>query len=222
MKKINLAEVQAYIILRGSKLSMDDKKRVLVESGAEESGKELEMKRAPAAIRMLGSSFFQEYTSGKREKSQETYDHMAFQVEDQEESMEDPTWESEEAVDKEGLETLAMEDDDASLVLQFENAVMDTIQDDKELATYFNLSATKMRDDDCWRRPDREVFGLPSLSKVERKDAAKDSKASQKVSLTASQTPHAGCAANPDIGRQNVLPRRHRQAVKPIKSRPHS
>lgn len=30
-----------------------------------------------------------------------------------------------------------MEDDDASLILQFENAVMDTIQDDKELATFF-------------------------------------------------------------------------------------
>ena len=37
MKKINLAGVQAYIVLRGSRLSMDDKKRVLVESGAEET-----------------------------------------------------------------------------------------------------------------------------------------------------------------------------------------
>ena len=58
MKKINLAEVQAYIILRGSKLTMDDKKRVLVESGAERAGGELEMKKVAAAIRMLGSSFF--------------------------------------------------------------------------------------------------------------------------------------------------------------------
>lgn len=33
MKKINLAEVQAYIILRGSKLTADDKKRLLVDSG---------------------------------------------------------------------------------------------------------------------------------------------------------------------------------------------
>ena len=45
MKKINLAEVQAHIILRGSKLSIGDKKRVLVESGAERAGSELEMKK---------------------------------------------------------------------------------------------------------------------------------------------------------------------------------
>ena len=64
MKKVNMTEVQAYITLRGSKLSMEDKKRVLVEAGAERENSELEMKRVSAAIRMLGSSFFQEYTSG--------------------------------------------------------------------------------------------------------------------------------------------------------------
>ena len=78
MKKVNMTEVQAYITLRGSKLSMEDKKRVLVEAGAERENSELEMKRVSAAIRMLGSSFFQEYTSGKRDKNLRTYDHMAF------------------------------------------------------------------------------------------------------------------------------------------------
>ena len=34
-KKIDLSEIQAYILLRGSRLSSDDKKRVLVDSGAE-------------------------------------------------------------------------------------------------------------------------------------------------------------------------------------------
>ena len=53
MKKINMSEVQAYIILRGSRLSMEDKKRVLVESGAEKAGSELEMKRVAAAIRIF-------------------------------------------------------------------------------------------------------------------------------------------------------------------------
>lgn len=89
MKKINLAEVQSYIILRGSKLSVEDKKCVLVESGAEKAGSELDMKKVAAAIRMLRSSFFQEYTAGKREKTQRTYDHMAFGVDEQEESYEE-------------------------------------------------------------------------------------------------------------------------------------
>ena len=38
---------------------------------------------------------------------------------------------------EEDLEALAVEDDDASMVLQFENAVMDTIQEDKDLATFY-------------------------------------------------------------------------------------
>ena len=86
MKKINLPEVEAYVTLRGSKLSAEDKKRILVESGAEHGGV-LENKKVSAAIRMLGSSFFQEYTSGKRDKTQKTYDHQAFGVEE----MEDPS-----------------------------------------------------------------------------------------------------------------------------------
>ena len=80
MKKVNMTEVQAYITLRGSRLSMEDKKRILVEAGAEREDGELEMKRVSAAIRMLGSSFFQEYTSGKRDKNLRTYDHSVASV----------------------------------------------------------------------------------------------------------------------------------------------
>ena len=75
-----MTEVQAYITLRGSRLSMEDKKRILVEAGAEREDGELEMKRVSAAIRMLGSSFFQEYTSGKRDKNLRTYDHSVASV----------------------------------------------------------------------------------------------------------------------------------------------
>ena len=47
-KKIDIKEIQAYILLRGSKLSSEDKKRVLVESGAE-SGATLTVKSVEAA-----------------------------------------------------------------------------------------------------------------------------------------------------------------------------
>ena len=138
MKKVNMTEVQAYITLRGSRLSMEDKKRVLVEAGAEREDSELEMKRVSAAIRMLGSTFFQEYTSGKRDKSLRTYDHMAFgAIEETEEPGEDAPWECDDPMDEETIEALAAEDDDASLVLQFENAILDTVQEDKDLATFF-------------------------------------------------------------------------------------
>lgn len=114
MKKVNMAEVQAYIIHRGSKLSMEDKKRVLVESGAEISSGELDMKKVSAAIRMLGSSFFQEYTSGKKDKGMKTYDHLAFGVEEAEEYPDETMWENDEGFDEESVEAFAADDDKES------------------------------------------------------------------------------------------------------------
>jgi hypothetical protein len=55
-KKVDLKELQAYIVLRGSKLGTDDKKRVIVESKAEE-GSQLTMEKVTSAIRLLGSGF---------------------------------------------------------------------------------------------------------------------------------------------------------------------
>ena len=49
---------------------------------------------------------------------------MAFGVEEAEEYSEDHLWEGEDPMEDESLEALAAEDDDASMVLQFENALM--------------------------------------------------------------------------------------------------
>lgn len=38
------------------------------------------MKKVSAAIHALGSSFFQEYTSGKGEKTPKTYNHITYYV----------------------------------------------------------------------------------------------------------------------------------------------
>ena len=78
------------------------------------------MKKVAAAIRMLATSLFQEYTSRKREKGQRTYNHQAFGVDELDEYAEELNWELEDPME-EDLETLAVEDDDASMVLQFEN-----------------------------------------------------------------------------------------------------
>ena len=73
-KGITLSEIRSYILLRGSRLSSEDKKRVLVESGAEIDGA-LKLPKVVSAIRMLGSGFFQELTGAKKEKGLKTYDH---------------------------------------------------------------------------------------------------------------------------------------------------
>eukprot|EP00435_Cladocopium_sp_Y103_P052793 s935_g16.t1 len=122
-KGTSLAEIQSYVILRGSRLNADDKKRVIVESGAEQGGA-LELTKVRAAIRMLGSGFFQDMTGSKREKGLRTYDHTAFTMDEiTEEETQEAFWVQDE-LDDNTLEALAAEDDDdAALVLQFEDAI---------------------------------------------------------------------------------------------------
>ena len=139
MRGIDMKQVQAYVILRGSRLTSDDKKRVIVECRAESSGT-LEVKKVSQAIRMLGSGFFQEYTGGHRDKQLKTYDHTAFAIEEVVDEPEAETyWMTEDSLDEEALEILAAQDDeDASMILQFEDAVVENLQQDPELSAYFS------------------------------------------------------------------------------------
>ena len=137
-KQVSLQEMQAYIVLRGSKLSSEDKKRVIVESKAEKGG-ELKMNEVSAAIRMLGSGFFQEYTGARRDKGQKTYDHTAFAAEDEPEIEGEVFFSHEDVAEDDILETLAAEnDEDAIMVMQFEDSISETIQNDSELSAYYS------------------------------------------------------------------------------------
>ena len=139
-KGFQLEELQSYVVLRGSKLSMEDKKRVIVESGGEATGK-LELKRVSSAIRMIGSNFFQEFTGGKKDRNLKVYDSSSFVAEDLDEtgeisetflSLEDP-------LDEDTVEILAADhDEDAHMVLQFEDAITEAIQSDQDLAAYYS------------------------------------------------------------------------------------
>ena len=136
-RNVKIEELQAYIMLRGSRLSADDKKRVLIDSGAE-SGGTLNMDRVTAAVRMLGAGFFQEMTGQKKEKSLKVYDNSAFVMDEEDEAGDQEVFVMDDQWEDDQLETLAAEnDDDAALVIQFEDAVMETIQNDNELSTYF-------------------------------------------------------------------------------------
>ena len=136
-RNMKLSELQAYIMLRGSRLSAEDKKRVLIDSGAD-SGGTLEMSRVTAAVRMLGAGFFQEMTGLKKEKSLKVYDSSAFIMDDDEEPADHEVLMMDDQWEDDHLDTLAADnDEDAALVIQFEDAVMDTIQQDQELSTYF-------------------------------------------------------------------------------------
>ena len=141
-RKTTLAELQAYIILRGSQLSSEDKKRVILESDASGDG-ELTMDRVSKAVRMLGAGFFQEMVTGKRQTRSKTYDYStAFTADDVED--EEPeilvTWTEEQ--EEEAFELLLSEgDDDAALIADYEAAVTDLVQQDPELAATYNAYA---------------------------------------------------------------------------------
>ena len=138
-KKFDLTQIQTYVLLRGSRLSPEDKKRVLVEAGAEGQGAKLEWKRVVGAIRMLSSSFFQDYTGSKKDKTLKTYDHTAFTVDDVSEGEAVETFMTEELLDDDVVAYYAQEqDEDAALIMQFEEAIIDSIQDDPDLAAFFS------------------------------------------------------------------------------------
>eukprot|EP00435_Cladocopium_sp_Y103_P072470 s855_g40.t1 len=140
-KEIKLEDLQAYITLRGSSLSGDDKKRAVIDSEASTDGK-LTMNRVSAAIRMLGAGFFQEVTSGKKTGKLKTYDSAMMTTDTSE--LEEPSNTlhadaSDEMHEDELFDVFYQEgDEDAVLITDFENAAADVIQQDEELAGAFN------------------------------------------------------------------------------------
>lgn len=135
-RNVKLEELQAYVLLRGSLLSAEDK-RVVVEAGAETGG-QLTVAKVSSAIRMLGAGFFQEYMGLKKSK-QKIYDQSAFVTEELEPDMGDALVTQEEDHEDEFLDGLLQEgDEDAILITEYEAAINDTIQGDAELATALN------------------------------------------------------------------------------------
>ena len=136
-KDMKLEELQAYVILRGSQLSPEDKKRVILDSDA--SAGKLEMPKVQSAIRMLGAGFFHEMVSGKKANKYKTYDNTALFADDSEEHEETYHVQGEDgAGEDEFLEALTYEgDDDALLITEFEQAAQDLVQEDPGLANAF-------------------------------------------------------------------------------------
>ena len=133
-RKLTLESLQAYITLRGSCLSAEDKKRVVMESEAEGS---LTMKRVSEAIRLLGAAFFHDVTGLKKGAKTKVYDQTVLVSETHDDSYEheDPPHMHEEVLNDEHLEALAAEGDaDAALILDFEQAAQDAVQEDQDLA----------------------------------------------------------------------------------------
>ena len=142
-QKLKIEDLQAYITLRGSLLSSDDKKRVILESDSSLEG-QLTITRVQEAIRLLGTSFFQDMTglsksSGKTkvyDQVHATLDETEPQVEPEEQSL---AYQHDDVLEEEVMEALLAEgDEDASFVADFENAATDLLQSDTDLSSAFS------------------------------------------------------------------------------------
>ena len=139
-RNIALKDLQPYITLRGSQLSAEDKKRVLLDVDAAGTGK-LSMDKVSASIRMLGAGFFHDMTGQRRQKGK-TYDQAILAAESTDLD-EGPTLLASEVpedfMEDEMIDTLAMEgDEDAALVSDFETAATELLQGDEDLASAYN------------------------------------------------------------------------------------
>ena len=138
-QKLKVEDLQAYVVLRGSQLTPEDKKKVILESDASLEGK-LTMTRVNEAVRLLGASFFQDMTGAKRTSRTKVYEGNALVTETPDGDGPDEAFHTgHEDNEEEFIDGLAQEgDEDATLVADFELAASETLQDDPSLAEAFN------------------------------------------------------------------------------------
>ena len=137
-KKIDLDQVHAYIVLRGSLLTSEDKKRVILESESSTQGA-LTIDKVSQSVRMLGTAFFNEMIGQKKSKGK-IYDQQTFLTEDvQDEGHESHVYVADEIGEEDYYEQLLLdEDEDALLIADYESAAADTLQSDEDLASAYN------------------------------------------------------------------------------------
>eukprot|EP00435_Cladocopium_sp_Y103_P075773 s29_g64.t1 len=136
-KKIDLEQVHAYIVLRGSLLSSEDKKRVIIESESAATGA-LTIEKVSQSVRMLGTSFFNDMIGLKKARGK-IYDQQALVTEDVPEEMsEGAAFTADDVGEDDFFDQLLHEDDeDAVLVADYEAAAANALQSDEDLASAF-------------------------------------------------------------------------------------
>ena len=137
---VTLTDVRAYILLRNSGLSADDKRRVIIDADGD-----LTYAKVTSALKLLGSRFFHEVQTGNKQGNRtKTYD-INFTQDDQE-----PEWGTGETEAYPAFHAAAIEDfaydilqsegdEDALIISQFEDQVLETLQNDDSVSSCFNV-----------------------------------------------------------------------------------
>ena len=135
---ISLEDVRAYILLRNSGLTAEEKKKVIVDADGN-----LTYSKVIASLRLLGSKFFHEVQTGSKPTSrQKTYD-VNFTQEDVEHEYIPENEEQGLTVQADFEESMIDQlhqegDEDALIVSQFEDQILEVLQEDPSMASCFN------------------------------------------------------------------------------------
>ena len=140
--KVGMKDFRAYILLRNSSLGSEDKKRLIVESQGS-----LEYRDVVTNLKLLGSRFFHEVHAGKQQNPRtKTYDTNTVCMDDEPTMLTTQTYSGDEEfgfvgdyMDDHMVEQWADEGDpDAVVCMQFEEGLMETLQNDPEMASCLN------------------------------------------------------------------------------------
>jgi hypothetical protein len=136
-QKLSMSDLQAFVLLRGSTLTPEEKKKVILEADNSLEGK-LTVKRVADAVRILGATFFQEMTGQKVTSKSKVYSATTLTTEPEDE--EDQVHQvHDDGGEDDFLDAMLQEEDsDAALVADFESVASELPQDDGDLASAYS------------------------------------------------------------------------------------
>ena len=141
-RKVSLEEIRAYILLRHSLLSPDDKKRVVVEAKGD-----LKYQDTVKSIRLLGSKFFSEFQqrgSGHRgSERSKVYDVNATFEEDQSEEIH--MTEDDDHDEDILVMFLNQGDEDAVYITEFEDSIVEAVQESTLAPVFTSYTEARQR-----------------------------------------------------------------------------
>ena len=132
LQKVTIQEIRAYILLRQSVLSSEEKKRVIMDCKGD-----LTYESVRNSIRLLGSKFFQDL-QGQAKIRTKTYDtNVAHESTEMQSTF---TSETVEEIDEDQIFQVLWEqgDPDATFIHDFEEQIIDTLQESPEIASCFS------------------------------------------------------------------------------------
>ena len=124
-QKLSLEDLQAFILLRGSNLTPDEKKRVILEADNSLEGK-LTVRKVTDAVRLLGAAFFHDITGNRKPTKPKVYSATALVTDDVD--TEEAFNTQDEITEEDFVECLLNEgDSDAALVSDYEAAANEVL-----------------------------------------------------------------------------------------------